>query len=283
VDSASDFLITVGIRGETLRLRVDPGAPAYVLLNGSVAHRLGLKRSAGTTFIVGPVSLDGDTSFEQLAFGGERVTRPVMWFNADLVTGADGEINPAHLPWSKVRIRLHPPQGGERLIVIPTEFDRERGLFYPFEYSGETLLTRFSLADRLTSATGASAALIAGRRGGRWSGDVAMEPVRYTIRRPVRELVLGQPLSVNGFLIERLMVRVRDDLGEYRLPSDAVAQGLPVENAIVVTGKRRQAPSGIANFWLMIGRDDLSRCSDIVYDRNAQELLLHCLGADKTG
>lgn len=279
IDATSDVLVPVEIRGQQLKLRVDPRTPGYVLLNGSAAQRLGLTRSAMTTFVVGPIAYQGDTSFEDLTIGGIRVNRPVMWFRHEMVEGADGAINPAHLPWDSVTLRLGARRPDERTISLPMQFDSERGLFYSFEFSGETILTRFTLADRPTTATGATAALLAERKGGQWAGDTFMQPVRYDIVRPVREMAFRQPVSVGGFALMHLMVRVSDDLGSYRLPAGVASASMPMENSIVITGRKRRSPVGTANFWLMIGRDDLSRCSEMSYYKRAEKLLLRCSSA----
>ena len=46
-------------------------------------------------------------------------------------------------------------------------------------------------------------------------------------------------------------------------------------DGIVVTGKNKRS-YGAPHFWLMIGRDDLSRCSRISYDSKARKLQLSC-------
>lgn len=48
--SQSDFVIETLVRGQPLRLKVDPGAPWYVLLNASAAKRLGLVGTRSAIF-----------------------------------------------------------------------------------------------------------------------------------------------------------------------------------------------------------------------------------------
>jgi hypothetical protein len=87
-------------------------------------------------------------------------------------------------------------------------------------------------------------------------------------------MVLGETLSVNGFPLNKLAVRILDDRGTYLLPEKEVT-GEDDEDGIVITGKNRRN-YGAPHFWLMIGSDDLSRCSSISYDIKAKRLLLSC-------
>lgn len=273
-DAASDFIVDAQVRGRPLRLKVDPGAPWFVLLNGSVAKSLRLVGTRPATLAIGPVKLKGKTRTENFTFAGVEARRPVMWFKGEAVQGADGVINPAHLPWDLVKMRIKAPRPNEQQIELPMRFDRERGLYHEYSFGGQLILTRFTLAERLTTATGAAASVIAKRRNGVWKGDAFSHPVRYGVVRPVRNMVLSQPLSVNGFTLSALAVRILDDRGSYRLPEKAIPAE-QVEEDILVLGKGRRTFSA-PHFWLMIGGGDLSRCSNISYDNKRRRLILSC-------
>ena len=281
-DASSDFIIDAQVRGQPLRLKVDPGAPWFVLLNGSAAKRLKLVGTRSAKLAVGPMELKGKTRSEKFNLNGTEARRPVMWLKGDGIKGADGVINPAHLPWEFVKMRLKAPRAGEQQIELPMRFDKERGLYYEYSFGGQTILTRFTLADRLTTATGAAASVIAKRRNGIWKGDPFSYAVRYGVTRPVRRMVLGQPLSVNGFVLSKMAVRILDDRGDYRLP----VQELPIVASeqdpgedILVLGKQRKT-FGAPHFWLMIGSEDLSRCSNISYNNRTRRLILSCALTD---
>lgn len=279
-NAQSDFVVDTVVRGQPVRLRVDPGAPWYVLLNASAAKRLGLVGTRGATFAVGPMRLKGKTRSEKITFGTVIASRPVIWFKGEAVKGVDGVVNPANVPHDRVTLRFGTPSSAEKIIELPMRFDQERGLYYELSFGGQIILTRFSLQDELTTATGAAASVIAKRRNGLWEGDIFTHPVRYGIVRPVRKMVLGQPLSVNGLPLSKLTVRVSDDRGSYYLPEQQVAVAdvedeAPDEDDVVVTGKRGRI-YGAPHFWLMIARDNLSRCSSISYDIGAKRLRLSC-------
>ncbi len=276
-DSRSDFVIEAQARGQTLRLKVDPGAPWYVLLNGSTAKKLGLVGTRSATLAVGPVRIKGKTRSEKFTFGTVIARRPVLWFKGEAVSGADGVVNPANLPRGRVTLRLAEPSAAEQTVELPMRFDEERGLYHEFSFGGQLILTRFTLYDELTTATGAAASVIAKRRNGLWEGGNFTHPVRYGIVRPVRNMVLGEPLSVNGFPLSKLTVRVSDDRGNYHLPEKhAPAMEFDEdEDAVVVMGRKKRI-FGAPHFWLMIGRDNLNRCSSISYDNEARRLILKC-------
>jgi hypothetical protein len=274
-DSRSDFVVDTVVRGQPLRLKVDPGAPWYVLLNSSAAKRLGLVGTRSATFAVGPMRVKGKTRSEKVTFGTVVATRPVIWFKGESVSGADGVVNPANVPHDRVTMRFGAPSSVEKIIELQMRFDKERGLYHELSFGGQIILTRFTLQDELTTATGAAASVIAKRRNGLWEGGNFTHPVRYGIARPVRKMVLGEPLSVNGFPLSQLTVRVSDDRGSYYLPEEQVLAVEVDDDDVVVTGKKQRI-FGAPHFWLMIGRDNLNRCSSISYENSTKRLILSC-------
>jgi hypothetical protein len=279
LDAPSRFMIQAEARGRPLKLKVDPGAPYFVLLNDKVAKELRLVGTKAATLAVGPMRLKGSTRSEKLTIGGVTASKPVMWVKGQAIGDADGVINPANLPGDRVTLRLQAPQPGEHIVELPMRFDRQRGLYHEFDYGGQLILTRFTLEDTLTTATGAAASVIAKRRSGLWEGGPFVHKVRFGISRPVRRMVLGQTLSVGGFPLNEFAVRIMDDRGSYLLPEKEVPSAAPEdEDGVVVTGKNRRS-YGAAHFWLMVGSKDLSRCSSISYDRRSKRMVLSCSAA----
>ena len=279
IDARNGTIINAQVGDQMLRLKLDPGAPGFVLLNGKAAKALGLGSGVRTTFTVGPVTLVGQTSLETLHFGSQQVSWSVLWFGHDLVDGADGVINPAHVPYDRVVMQLRPVQPGETVTVLKTEFDQERGLVHRMAFGSEVLLTRFTLDDELTTATGATASLVARKLGGSWNGGPFTHRVRYGIRRPVRRMELNAPLAIESLSTQELVVRFRDDLGGHLLPTETFDDESTADN-IIVTGAKPRRSFGQAHFWLMVGTKDLSHCSSLTYERRRQRLLLSCQTLD---
>ncbi|GAA4743054.1 hypothetical protein GCM10023264_05250 [Sphingomonas daechungensis] len=278
LDSSTNYIVEAQARGRLLRLKVDPGAPYFVLLNDKVAKELRLVSTKSATLAVGPLRLKANTRNEKLTIRGETSAKPVMWVKGEAIPDADGVINPANLPGNGVTLKLREAAADEQVIQLPMRFDRQRGLYYEFDYGGQLILTRFTLEDRLTTTTGAAASVISKRRSGLWEGGPFVHQVRFGVPRPVRRMVLGQTLSVKGFPLNEFAVRVMDDRGSYLLPDKQVASedadaDETEGSGIVVTGKGKRS-YGAAHFWLMVGSDALSRCSSLTYQ--ARHLILRC-------
>ena len=274
-DPQSNYIIEAQARGRPLKLRVDPGAPYFVLLNDKIAKELRLVSTKSATLAVGPTRLKANTRNEKLTINGVTAAKPVLWVKGETIPDADGIINPANLPGNQVTLRLRDAGPSEQVIQLPMRFDRERGLYYEFDYGGQLILTRFTLEDRLTTTTGAAASVIAKRRDGLWEGGPFVHQVRFGVPRPVRRMVLGEALSVKGFPVNEFAVRIMDDRGRYLLPDKEVPTEQQDEDSIVVTGDKKRN-YGAPHFWLMVGSDALSRCSSISYDIKAKHLILRC-------
>ena len=274
LDPQSRYIVEAQARGRPLKLRVDPGAPYFVLLNDRVAKELQLVSTKSATLAVGPMRLKANTRNEKLTINGVTAAKPVMWVKGESIPEADGIINPANMPGNAVTLNIREAQAGEQTIQLPMRFDRERGLYYEFDYGGQLILTRFTLDDKLTTTTGAAASVIAKRRNGLWEGGPFVHQVRFGVPRPVRRMVLGETLSVKGFPVNEFAVRIMDDRGRYLLPDKEVPTDTEDEDSIVITEKKRSY--GAAHFWLMVGSDALSRCSSISYDNKAKHLILRC-------
>ena len=275
LDATSQYIVQAEARGRPLKLKVDPGAPYFVLLNDKVAKDLRLVGTKAATLAVGPMRLKGSTRSEKLTIGGVTASKPVMWVKGQAIGDADGVINPANLPGDRVTLRLQAPQPGEQIIELPMRFDRQRGLYYEFDFGAQLILTRFTLEDSLTTATGAAASVIAKRRSGLWEGGPFVHQVRFGVARPVRRMVLGQPLLVKGFPLNEFAVRIMNDRGSFLLPEKELPTAVEDEDGVIVTGKNNRN-YGAAHFWLMIGSKDLSRCSSIIYDTRAKRMILSC-------
>ena len=276
-DSKSDYIVQAEARGRPLRLKVDPGAPFFIVLNDKVAKELHLVGTKAATLAVGPMRLKASTRNEKMTIGGVTASKPVMWVKGQSLRDVDGIINPANLPGDRITLQMQAPQPNEQLIELPMKFDRQRGLYYEFDYGGQLILTRFTLDDPLTTTTGAAASVIAKRRNGLWEGGPFTHQVRFGIARPLRRMVLGDTLMVRGFPVKELAVRILDDRGSYLLPDKdaAVLPSADEEEGIIVTGKNKRN-YGAPHFWLMIGQKDLSRCSSIGYDNKLKRMILSC-------
>ena len=142
-DSKSDYIVQAEARGRPLRLKVDPGAPFFIVLNDKVAKELHLVGTKAATLAVGPMRLKASTRNEKMTIGGVTASKPVMWVKGQSLRDVDGIINPANLPGDRITLQMQAPQPNEQLIELPMKFDRQRGLYYEFDYGGQLILDSF--------------------------------------------------------------------------------------------------------------------------------------------
>jgi hypothetical protein len=268
------FTVPMVVNGHQIRLRVDPEAPAYVMLNPGAARRIGLRPTllGGIYAIVGPVRINGNTKSAMLSHDGRQVRQRFAWLDRDVIDGADGLISPAALPYDRVLIELGPAQEGESVTTFPMTYTTEYGLMFPVATGDGPVNVQFSTLKPRSMATAAAGARIAADRGGSWAGEAFAHPIEYGVSRPVRPLQLQQALAAHDFSIRQFLVRTSDNLGNHDLPADASAD--PRE--IVVTGVRARQD---ATYMLTIGLDGLTGCSRMVYEGPQHRMTLHCRSA----
>jgi hypothetical protein len=256
-----------------LRLRVDPGV-GRIILNPSAAAAAGIRGSMfGAQAQIGPVRIPGQTSLKRIAIGRWRTARRVVWFQRDVVAGADGLIGIGMLPYASTTLRLRAPSPGERAVVLPVVPDDSQGLVYRHPVGTERVRFHFRLFHPDSLATASAGAHLASLHGGTWAGEAVERPLMLGVVRPVRPMRFASPVSLAGFAIGELLVRTADFRGNYVLPTDPAAAAAADPDEIVVTANIGR---GRAILTVSLGHDRLGRCSSLVYARAARTLTLNC-------
>jgi len=281
LDAESGFIVPVAINGETLRLRVDPAASGFVILNPAAAERARLRPEIKPrdTHLpgayprlsyarIGPVGLTGRTSRAPLLIAGRPADLRIIWFDRDVIEGADGIISIANLPFDRVTLRLAPAREGETAASLQLAFGAEIGVYYPYALGERIVPVQFSIWRNDNMSTAAAGALIASAHAGAWRGDYARQTVNFGIARPVRPMGLRRPLELGGLSVGEFLVRTGDYRGGYALPADAAD---PDEIVVTAAGNRQTARLN-----LTLGRSQLSRCSEISFESATRRLTLHC-------
>ena len=271
VSANSYFLIDAWINGHPVRLRVDPGGSGYVVLNPATVERIGLERSMlRSSTRIGPIRLDGWSKVARVRIGETEGRRRLVWIDRPVVEDADGLISPADMPYDLVTFELGAERQGARDYVLPLEFPRGEGLYYPFPAGDQQVHVKFSLIKAHSMATGAAGALLSGLFGGSWMGDPRDALIDFGVARPVRPLALERPLSLEGLELDRFFVRTGDHRGNLELPPEPDAD--PDEIVVTGAGGKRQR----ARYGLTIGLDRLSSCSRLVWNNLNRQLTLRC-------
>lgn len=103
-------------------------------------------------------------------------------------------------------------------------------------------------------------------------GATGLEEIAFGVERPVRTLTLGAPLRLGALAVATLGVRTAD-IGNVSTIRDA-DEPTPDPDEVVVTAKMKRDPNRDR---LALGRDQLDRCSSIVFDKPARQVRLACL------
>lgn len=264
------------LNGVPAHLRVDPGAVAMPAATAELARRAGLKAGPfGVEYIIGPVRVEGRTALGRIDLGRGPEKRRIAWWDRRWDPAADAVVGPGGVPARVVRFRLRPERPGERVADFPLIGqggleDRWAGLFALIELDGHPLRVRFDL-DRPTTATASVGMALARVHHGMAEGEAFPTEIALGVERPVRTLRLARPLPIGPLRIERLLVRVADHGNAARIGA-AHAPRDPDE--VVVTGRRKRDRS---KDHLVLGRDQLARCSSITFDKPARRVRLSCL------
>ncbi len=265
---SGDGVMPARIGGQPGRIRITPWAPPAPILNPDIASRVGLKGGwFGFALKVGPVKVPGKTDVTKLAFGGFDFKRRVVWFERRYDAGADGAIGPGGVPADVIRFDLRSPQPGERQVVMPMVQSLFLPTFTRVMVRGKPLNILFDPQHVRTLATAGAGAQIAAANGGQLTSGQGKAEIAFGIDRPVRTLKLAAPLMVGPLRIDSLSVRIADGGSISGIP-DADAD----PDEIVVTAGKKRSGRDV----LIIGREQLDRCSSITYDKRAKTITLSC-------
>lgn len=263
-----DGLVEGSINGQTVAWRIQADGANAPVVNPDTARRIGLKTGAigiGAKVLVGSQPVSGKTGVFHYAVGGLDNKRRGAWFERAITSSGDGMLGPGALVQQVVTFQLRPTQIGETVLRFPLEDRGYAGMGLRF---GE-LFVQFDPTSDRTVATASAAAALAATHAGLFVGQPSTRAMRFGITRPVRTLRLGEPLSLAGLPVATLEARLRDYGNTTGIPDE---NGDPEE--IVVTAKSKSARNNIQT--LHLGRDALSRCSKITFDKSQKQILLSC-------
>jgi hypothetical protein len=263
-----DNIISATIAGQSVRLRVDPGAPIVPILNPGLAERLQVKplRWAKIVGQIGPARVTGRTAVLRFRLPGAREDKKarIVWFDRNFVEGADGAVNPLFLLQNRIRFEL--PGRGGRINKLPYGNASFLIRGTKLVFGGETVAVRYDLGRRESAVTADTARLVAAEHDGKLTARSGTTVIAFGIARPYRELRLGRQLEIGPFDFVTLRVRTPDQ------GSIGIAEEQADPDEIVVEGKRKSR----ARREFSIARDELDRCASIEVDRKAQTISFDC-------
>lgn len=276
--------VAVTVNGVPARLSIDPDASGMPMVAQSFATRARLScappclgRFCEPPCWVLGLQLGRERIFGRAAVarfgwnGAASMPRRVSWYGRDWGDGLDGAIGPTGFPERIVRFSIGPSRPGERTATLPV-FERTNLPWWSLivhgtlKVGGKDVQVRFDLRNRRSLATAGAAVLIARAHGGTMTGERARQVVLLGVERPIAMMRLARPLAVGPLALTNLGVRVTDGSGANTIPQ---ADADPSEVVVTARGKQTQR-------FLSIGRDDLARCSSLVFDKGARQIRLTC-------
>ncbi|MBY0581536.1 MAG: hypothetical protein K2P68_01280 [Sphingomonas sp.] len=263
-----DGVVPATVGGTPTRVRISPWAPAAPTLNPDFADRIGLHGGLfGFVVKVGTVKVKGQSSVTKLQFGTTAFRRRVVWFERPYVRGADLAVGPGGLPVDIVRFQLRAPQPGERTVALPLIQKLFQPTYARIQLGKRDITILFDPAHERTLATAGAGQALADALGGQLTGETGQAEIAFGINRPIRLMRLNAPLAIGPLNLSAIALRISDNGSTGGIP-DADAD----PDEIVVTAKK----SGDRRDVIIVGNDQLQRCSSIVFDKPAKQIRLTC-------
>lgn len=266
-----------------LRLRIDPGALGMIFVGPEVAARAKLKGGllgVRLRYAVGFQRVEGMTGAASIALDdGRTKRRRVGWTPLPYAAGVDAVIGPAGLDEPVVRFDLRNVRPGERTVAMPMApngglFANWDGLYAMLSLGGVPVRVRFAPYQQVSTVTAITAQRLAKEYGGGLQGASGPVVIAFGFDRPVRQMVLARPWIVGPLSLPAVGVRVAEPGMAVALPEADAPAAEPDPDEVVVTAQSGKKPrAGL----LVLGADQLERCSSIVFDKPAKVVRLTCL------
>ena len=266
-----DQLLVGTIRETRLSIRMMTAGPKTLFLNPGTAERLSLRSGIFSgEGRVGPVRKRINTAVVTYSVGEVASRRRVLWSDADYAPEADGGIGPGGVPHAVIVFNLRPAAPGEQefelpMVSAPSSYG---ALGTTVSIGGQNLSILFDLTRETSLATAAAAATLSASNGAQLHESADQELIRLGVLRPTRQLNLASPLSVGLLRVTNMRVRIADN-SDGSMITDGDAD---VSEIVVTAQKSRQKPL----YSISLGRDALSGCSSMIFDKPRRIIRLRC-------
>lgn len=272
VNREDGFRLPVRINETPLIVRIVPVIGSARIVSSDVARRLGLKGGwVKGRADIGPVRLLANSGSARIDYGRLSDAGRIFWFDGPASFALDGEFAPGSLPFDVVMFRLQPPAPGEATISLemePLNMSGLQGRNAVITIAGERVKVGFDLNRRETIVPASTGVLLAQHYRGQLTGTPRSAVIEYGITRPVRPMILADPLPIGELGLGEVLVRV-SDFGD----ANSIPDGEKIdEDEIVVTAKSKRKPT----HRIVFGTDFLDRCSQLTYDFRSMKVLLNC-------
>ncbi len=254
--------VTGTLNGQSARFQLSPNGSKVPVLNPDAAARIGLKRGwLNIVAVVGPVKIKGSTAVIRYTAPGTQTKHRIGWFDRPAAPGFDALLGPGAIAAPVVTFRLHAASAGETVHRLPLVDAGYGGMGSAVMIGKTRLLLRWAFDKAETTGNAKAGEVIQAERGGQWSGNSRALPVAFGVNRPHRRFDLARPLAIGGFPLPALFLRTTGTDTESTDPDE-----------IVVTARKKTKGTGV----IVFGRDALSACSSLTFDKARKEIRISC-------
>lgn len=274
----ADHVITLPVEGVPMRFLVTAEANGPARINPEIAVDLQWRAEFEMMWDYGRGDLvrSGGLS-RRVDFGETQRSIPMIWSYTPTTDVADGLIGIHHLPYKRIVFPLSSPNSDQ---TVQTFVMKRIGssdavtLGTVIEADGKKLDAFFVLERPENLVTAPTANFIATRfDGGFVPGSDAEVTLDFSIKRRVRMMRLARPLELGELLIDRFAVRYADHGNADKVGEIAEDDPRFRSNEIIVSERKQR---GRPDYLTRLGRDQISHCSQLVYDLERREIRLTC-------
>lgn len=278
----ADAPVAMTVNGVDGRVRIDPSAVPRLMCNPDFAVRAKIVAEGRAVLLTDPADVVGSYGTVAMRIAGRALDVRANWLDGRYVEGADCVIAPGMIGVGVVRFEGGSAARGERTVAMPlnpggaTSPDWNGAAATAVRVGDRDISVGFSFLQPDNSITASAALRIADGYVGRYAGGPVGSVSVSGRERQVRRMVLQKPLAVGPLSVTEMQVRVSDwgsagrikPVGTIDPPED------PNDVKVVARFEREETFER-----LMLGREQLRRCSSITIDFRAREIRLACAPA----
>jgi hypothetical protein len=249
-----------------------------MICNPDFAMRAKIVAQGRAVLLSDPADVFGSYGAVALRLAGRTQEVRANWLDRAYVEGADCVIAPEMIGVDVVRFALGSGRG-ERTVAMPlnpggsASPDWNGAAATAVRVGDRDISVGFTFTQPGNTVTASAALRIADGHGGRYAGEAVQSVSASGRDRQLRRMVLQSPLSVGPLGVTEMQVRVSDWGSARRIkPVGTVEPPVDPDDVKVVARHEREETFER----LMIGSDQLRRCSSIVVDFSAREIRLTC-------
>lgn len=275
----SNETLAMRVNGVGGRVRVDPSAVPRMMCNPDFAVRAQIVAQGRAVLLSDPADVFGSFGAVTLQLAGRKQEVRANWLDRRYVEDADCVIAPEMLGVGAVRFVGGTTSRGERTVAMPlnpggpSSPDWNGAAATAVRVGDRDVSVGFTFTQPGNSVTARAATRIAGAHGGRYAGEAVRSVSASGRERQLRRMVLKSPLPIGPLAVSEMQVRVTDWGSAGRIKPVGTVEPPADPNDVTVVARYEQDDTFER---LMIGSDQLRRCSSIVVDLRAREIRLTC-------